>query len=133
MSGYEAERTAIESYFGQAWNKRTPVGYDGRNFEPVDESIQIDILNGEGRQMSLGSPGTNLARYPGVVAVRVYTEAGKSTHYSRKIEDDVCDIFRNARTGGIRFGIPYVQGTEVDGAFRTRTVMVPFVRDELHA
>lgn len=130
---YEAERAAIEGYFGPLWNNRTPAGYDGRSFTPTDRSIQIDILNAQAMQMSVGAPGQNVARYVGVVAIRVFTKLGDSTHFSRQIEDDVSDIFRNADIGSIRFGIPYTSGNEVTGAWRVRTVMCPFTRDEFHA
>lgn len=133
MSGYESEADAIQAYFFAQWADRTPVGYPGNNFAPVDESVQLDILGGQGQQMSVGSPGTNLARYPGVLAARVYVTKGRNAVQSREIVDPICDIFRNARVSGIRFGIPYVSGTETDETWRVTTVMCPFVRDELHA
>lgn len=130
---YAAERIAIEGLFATGWAARTPVGFDGHAFTPVNNSVRLTILNGEGLNASIGSPGSNLARYAGVVALQVFTEGGKGTVASRVYEDAISDIFRNKTVGAIRFGVPYVSGSLEEPPFLVRTVMVPFTRDEFHA
>lgn len=130
---YADERAAIEGHFATGWAGRTPVGYDGHTFTPAAGSVRLTILDGEGRQASIGAPGSNVARYAGVVAIQVFTEGGKGTAASRVVEDAISEIFRNKTAGGIRFGIPYVSGSLEEPPFLVRTVMTPYTRDEWHA
>lgn len=130
---YASERSAIEGLFATAWGTRTPIGFDGHSFTPVKNSVRLTILNGEGRQASIGVPGSNVARYAGVVAIQIFTEGGKGTAASRALEDHVSEAFRNKTTGAIRFGIPYVSGSLEEPPFLVRTMMVPFTRDQFHA
>lgn len=130
---YADERSEIETLFKTAWAGRTPVGFDAHTFTPSKNSVRLTILDGEGRQASIGTPGSNVARYAGVVAIQVFTEGGKGTAASRVYEDAISDIFRNRVQGSIRFGIPYVSGTLEESPFLVRTVMVPFSRDTFHA
>lgn len=130
---YAQARRDIETHFASAWNKRTPAGMDGHSFTPSVGSVRLTIIDGEGRQASAGDPGSNLARYAGVVAVQVYTQGGQGTAASRALEDAVCAVFRNADLGSIRFGIPYVSGSLEDEPFLIRTIMAPFQADVFHA
>lgn len=137
---YASERATIESHFATAWGTRTPITYDGRTMNlygddkrAIYNQVRLTILNGEGRQASIGAPGSNVARYAGVVAIQIFTEGGKGTAASRVYEDHVSDAFRNKTAGAIRFGIPYVSGSLEDPPFLVRTVMVPFSRDQFHA
>lgn len=130
---YEQARASIESHFKAGWAARTPVAYDGHTMTAAANSVRLTIIDGEGRQATVGSPGANLARYAGVIALQVYTEGGKGTAASRALEDAISDIFRNAAFGEIRCGIPYVSGSIEEPPLLIRTVMVPFTRDTFHA
>lgn len=130
--GYSSERAAIETLLNSAWGGSTPIGYDGEAFKPVYNSIRLTILSGKARNASIGAPGSNLARYTGVVAIQVFTKGGEGTSASRDIEDRLSDIFRNKTLGGIRLGVPYVQTSLEEAPFLIRTMMVPFERDEFH-
>lgn len=131
-----AIRAAIEGRFASHWvngaQPRTPIGWDGHTFTPVKNSVRLTILDGEGRNASVGSPGTNLVRHAGVVAIQVYTEGGKGTAASRVNEDQIADIFRNVTVDGIRFGVPYVSGSIEQAPFLIRTVMIPFTVDNFN-
>lgn len=128
-----AIRAAIESRFATLWvngaQPRTPIGFDGHTFPPVKNSVRLTILDGEGRNASVGSPGTNLVRHAGVVAIQVFTEGGKGTAASRAYEDQIATIFRNVTVDGIRFGVPYVSGSLEQAPYLIRTVMIPYASD----
>ncbi len=130
---YQQARASIESHFKEAWAGRTPVAYDGHTMTAAPNRVRLTIIDGEGRQASIGTPGSNVARYAGVIALQVYTEGGKGTAASRALEDAITDIFRNAALGEIRCGIPYVSGSDEEPPLLIRTVMVPFTRDTFHA
>lgn len=128
-----AIRAAIEGRFATLWvngsQPRTPIGFDGHTFPPSKNSVRLTILDGEGRNASVGSPGTNLVRHAGVVAIQVYTDGGKGTAASRAYEDLIATIFRNVTVDGIRFGVPYVSGSLEQSPYLIRTVMIPYVSD----
>ncbi|WP_182086950.1 hypothetical protein [Aureimonas sp. ME7] len=116
-----------------AANAYALLGEYGHAFTPIAGSVRLTILDGEGRQASVGTPGGNVVRYAGVIAIQVFTEGGKGTAASRELEDALSDLFRNAEIDSIRCGIPYVSGSVEDPPFLMQTVMVPFTRDSFHA
>ncbi len=128
-------RQTIEARLSQQWvtgspaTPRTPIGYDGQTFTPVKNSIRLTILDGEGRNASIGAPGSNLVRHAGVIAIQVFTEGGKGTAASRAYEDQIATIFRNVTVDGIRFGVPYVSGSLEQSPYLIRTVMIPYASD----
>lgn len=128
-----AIRAAIEGRFATQWmngsQPRTPIGWDGHTFTPVKNSVRLTILDGEGRNASVGSPGSNVVRHVGVLAIQVFTEGGKGTAASRTYEDLIAAIFRNVTIDGIRFSVPYVSGSVEEAPFLIRTVMIPFNSD----
>jgi hypothetical protein len=128
-----AIRAAIEGRFAAQWvnngQPRTPIGWDGHTFTAVKNSVRLTILDGEGRNASVGAPGSNVVRHAGVVAIQVFTEGGKGTAASRAYEDLIAAIFRNVTIDGIRFGVPYLGGSLEQAPFLIRTVMVPFNSD----
>ena len=135
---FAALRQTIETRLSQQWVTgspsvpRTPIGFDGQTFTPVKNSIRLTILDGEGRNASIGAPGSNLVRHAGVIAIQVFTEGGKGTAASRTYEDLIATIFRNWTSGGLRCGVPYVSGSVEEPPFLTRTVMIPFTADNFN-
>lgn len=135
---FAALRQTIETRLSQQWvtgspsTPRTPIGFDGQAFEPVKNSIRLTILDGEGRNASIGAPGSNLVRHAGVIAIQVFTEGGKGTAASRAYEDQIATIFRNWTSGNLRCGVPYIGGTVEEPPFMVRTVMIPFTVDNFN-
>lgn len=135
------ERQNIEEYFQDNWvtgspaSPRTPVEYEDVKIEPPANTLwlQFNILNGQGAQMSVGTPGSNIVRNSGVLAIRVNVPSMQGSAPFRAVADDIQTLFRNTTIGNVRFTIPYVSGGFTTmGAYSTWTIMCPFTRDEFN-
>ena len=140
----EAERALIETHFLAEWQSLHPswgygqdgqIGFDGQTFRPPRDkpSIEVEIVPGEGTQISIGQPGANTARYAGVAIFRIRIPGGVGTADMRALADSVAEVMRNQTLGSIRTGIPYVQTRVSEPPFLGWSVAVPFQRDEQHA
>lgn len=137
---YASERANIEELFKLFWrddndDPLTPVAWDLQSFDETEESwVRINILSGAGEQITVGSPGSNVARYAGVVALQINTPIGTGSAESRALADKIEEIFLNQSIGGIRFRIPYPAGSaEENGRWSTWTIWCPFTREEFNA
>lgn len=128
------ERQNIEEYFQTEWAARTPVEYEDVKIEPPNVVwLQFNILNGQGAQMSVGTPGSNIVRDTGVLAIRVNVPSMQGSAPFRAVADDILTLFRNKTLGNVRFKIPYVSGGfQTVGLYSTWTVMCPYTRDEFN-
>lgn len=132
---YETERQLIETAFQTGWADRTPVQYDDITFEAPegDPWVRITILDGQGRQASVGAPGANIVRHVGVVAIQVHCPKGSGQARFTPFAQGVEDIFLNRTIENLRFTVPYISGGAIqNGAFTSRTIMCPFTRDEFN-
>ena len=131
---FAAERAAIETRFAQQWMDggapRTPIGWDGQPFDPPESgpSVRLTIVNGQGLNKSMGTPGTNIVRHSGVVMIQIFSPSA-GTAPIRELLDHLEPIFTNWRSGQILFRSMSVSSLEVDPPFRMMTASFPFQRD----
>ena len=138
---YASERANIEELFRLFWTNEagdaplTPVAWDLQSYEDTEVSwVRLSILSGVGEQTTIGSPGSNVVRHAGVVAIQIMTPAGQGSAESRALADRVEEIFLNQTIGGIRFSVPYPAGSaEENGRWSMWTIWCPFTRDEFKA
>lgn len=136
----DAERAAIEGRFKQHWTAgsppalRTEVGWDGQTFEPpkTAASVQLTIIGGDSFNASMGSPGSNLVRYVGVLHLRIRVPGGKGSAAAKRLADLIRPIFTNWRSGGLTFGTMDVGAPDDSTPFYTLPVRFAFERDEFH-
>ena len=130
--GYASERAAIEGRWAAAWNGRTPTAYEGHAFTHPTETAwaRLTIRNGEARQASIGSPGSNVHRHAGVIFIEIFTPGGQGTQAARALADEALAVFRNAHFGNIACQTPYVSKTVQESPWLVMTIVVPFHRDE---
>ena len=144
---YASERQAIEEHWLSLWVKgsppvpRTETGLLGIKFDPATGVpwARLTIINGEARQVSMGSPGANTVRHVGTIMVNLFypmpvARAGelpsRAARELAEMADAAAAVWRNASFGGIQCFTPYVTDTVVDGAWLRSTVVTPFWRDE---
>ena len=127
------ERQEIEEHFKTEWTDATPVGYDGEQFDRVNNSIRITINSGQAYQASFGSPSNNISRHVGIITLEVITEGGKGSATARGYADTIMDIFRNKNLGSVKTRIPYISARRDEAPFYIINVVVPFVRDDFNA
>lgn len=135
---FATTRASIEERFKVQWTigspaaLRTPVQFDRQQFTPPDASawVSLTIIDGRGVNASVGSPGANLVRYAGVVAIKVTVPGGIGSAEARGLLDAASAIFRNWFAGGLRFGIPYPGDPIEAPPVYSVTLFCPFERDE---
>ena len=137
-------REAIETRFRDCWmlddpnTLKTPVGWDGQPFEPPTDanSVRLSILDGSGTNASMGSPGSNLVRYAGVVHLQLFVPAGREgldpSVQMRSLIRDIVPIFTNWKSGGLLFRTMNIGTRQEDQPFLIQAVTFPFQRDEFH-
>ena len=137
---YADVRATIEQRFHDQWLTgspaalRTPVGWDGQAFEPPtgESSVRLSIREGEAFNASMGSPGSNIVRYPGVVMIQIFTPGGQGSKAARELADLIRPIFTNWRSGSILFRTMSVLPPVEDPPFYMLPVSFAFQRDETH-
>lgn len=129
MSGFDAEREAIETRFAVQWAGQTPVSYDNSAFNIPQNTpwVRLTILNGESQNASVG---TSHLRHIGIISVQVFVPVDSGTRQARLLANSVSTIFDNQRFAGIQCRVSSIQrGGDQDGWHMT-IVNTPFRRDE---
>lgn len=116
------------------YEAKTPIAWPNVNFTPPSGAwVRFNVLDGEGAWRSIGSPGSNIAGYVGVVVVQVFVPllSGEST--ARDLADSAAEIFQGQVIGGIRFSPATVQilNTSLADGWHQINVSIPFRRDVL--
>lgn len=142
---YDAEREAIEAYFIENWSEG-PVGPDGHVFTPSENAVRLTIQSGQPMVKSVGRPGTNRVRHPGVLQLELYVPSGVGSSNWRVQAQTIESLFTNIDlddTGELsttnedvflrfgRFGmIPYISSVLREPPWTRVTINAPFTRDE---
>jgi len=139
MSGFVAERAAIENRWLDNWvtgspsAARTPTQLEQQPFTPPasDPWVRLNVLRGEGLQISSGDPGNNTNRYAGVISIQIFAKAGLGAGTAEALADLAATVFRNQRFSGIFCRVPYISSTPPDEAepWHQVNVTVPYWRD----
>ncbi len=144
-TNYKSEYQAIAGIFNAGWKQGSPLAYITPILWPgVNSAIPTDangeqvnhvrffITNGEAQQISVGAPGANVFRHPGIVSCKIYTKSNLGEIPAKELADKFCAIFRNANTHGIRFDAPYsVIIGQTENGFYQINCFAPFERDSL--
>lgn len=116
------------------YEAKTPVAWPNVTFTPPSGPwVRFNVLDGEGAWRSIGSPGSNIAGYVGVVVIQVFVPllSGEST--ARDYADSAAEIFQGQVIGGIRFSPATAQilNTSLAEGWHQINVTIPFRRDVL--
>lgn len=116
------------------YEAKTPIAWPNVNFTPPSGAwVRFNVLDGEGSWRSIGSPGSNLAGYVGVVVIQVFVPllSGEST--ARDYADAAAAIFQGQVISGIRFSPATAQilNTSLADGWHQINVSIPFRRDVL--
>lgn len=133
MSGFADERKAIEARMAAAWTT-TKIRYENVPFASLSTPyVALYILDGEGLQISLGTPA--LRRWVGIIMVQVFVPQDSGTQVAKGYADTIGAIFDRAQfsTGGsgtIRCQIPSLKSVGVTNGWQQVNVTIPFIRDK---
>jgi hypothetical protein len=100
---------------------------------PTDGSLwaRVTILPGNARQASLGSPGANLFRTPGVLVVQLFDRVGHGTKDLLEMANAVSDVFRAVTVGDIVYLAPSISLPGREDHWYPCSVSCPFHYDAL--
>lgn len=105
---------------------------DHRNSR-TSPSIEMVIINGAAKQMSIGAPGSNLVRYVGIAIFSIFTDGGDGDVEANGYADTIMDVYRSQVLATVRTKIPYPVARPQDGKFFSMDVLVPYHRDAFEA
>lgn len=129
---FEDARNAIESRLASHWTT-TPIRFENVPFvETASAYVALFILDGEGQQISLGTPA--LRRWPFVIAIQVFVPQDTGTKTARTYADTLAAIFDRAQfsagnSGTIRCRVPSIEPAGVKDGWYQIAVTVPGFRD----
>lgn len=133
MSGFADERKAIESRLKNAWTT-TPIKFEKVPFDQIATPyVALFILDGDGSQISLGTPA--LRRWPGIIMVQIFIPEDSGTQIERTYADSIGAIFDRAQfssgsSGTIRCRIPSIKSLGIINGWQQLNVTIPFIRDK---
>lgn len=135
---YEAQDNALRTRFSTQYALGTnhPVAYPNAEFtQPVDSPwLRFVVQDTEARQASMGDPGNNFYRHPGLVTVMIFTPLNQGDAEALQIADEVAAIFRNWQDPTTRVFFrrpPYVRRVGAESKWYHVNVLCPFERDTL--
>lgn len=116
------------------YEAKTPIAWPNVNFTPPSGPwVRFNVLDGEGAWRSIGSPGSNIAGYVGVVVIQVFVPLLSGESIARDYADAAAEIFQGQVISGIRFSPATVQilNTSLADGWHQINVSIPFRRDVL--
>lgn len=135
MSNFEGAFNTIRSKFKTdiAEGLPLPTQYDNDPTEPEKKSIwcRFTVLPGDSKQASLGSPGANVFRTPGIAIAQLFGPVGNGDAVLLQKADDIIEHFCNQYSSGVHFGTPSIKSIGRSGAFWQVNVSCPFWVDQL--
>lgn len=135
MSGFEAERQAIESRL-EANVTAIPIRYENIPFEETkDPYCAVFVRRGAGNQISLGD-GAQLQRWAGVIIVQVFVPADTGTKPAAAYADMIAAVFNRQEfsvpgSGLIRCRVAHSETVGVRNGWFQINVTVPYRRDKI--
>lgn len=131
-ANYEEEFNEIAGLFRHEWNQATPVAWPNVNYTPTTGTpwVRFTMLPAASIQASIGSPGSNCYRYPGIIDVQIFTPLNGGDIRASKLADKVVSIFHEAELDNFRFSEGYVVNVNsADSGWHQKNVRVKFWRD----
>lgn len=133
IAGYLAEKAALAALFRDNWTE-TQIAWPGQPFKTPDFGatawVEFNVINGEASQVSVGAPGENVFRHPGIVSLMIYVPPLLGEDEALRLADVATAIFRGVTSiVDLRFGAPSINKMGVVANYIQCAVSVPFNRD----
>lgn len=100
--------------------------------QPNAPFVFFEILWGEAFQASIGSPGANTYRHPGVAMAHIFVKTNTGTKTVTEHAGTIAALFRTQHFGGVRCETPSIGRPgpgDDDGNWYRVTVSIPFTFD----
>lgn len=128
---FASAHAAIRSRFSSEWGSTTPIQWPNTSFEVPDGAawVRLVIADTDADQVSMGDPGNNLHRHPGLVTVMIFTPVGEGDGESVALSDSAAAVFRgweHSSSGVLFQRPPFRRVISADGPTYHANVICPF-------
>jgi hypothetical protein len=105
--------------------------YDNAPFtEPeTGKWARLTILSGQSTQITVGAPGNNLSRYPGLVVIQMFDLAQQGDKNLLALADAINAAFSDKVLSGITYRRASLQEVGTRGKWYQVNVNIPFLSD----
>lgn len=111
MSTYSEAILAMESFFKNnysgdeviIWGADAPEKTDPYAGSDQQAWLRFTINHSDGRQNTLGSPGSNRFRHIGIITIQIFTPEGNYAIKNRELANTVLEIYQGAVDSGVYY------------------------------
>jgi hypothetical protein len=131
---FNAIRTRFHEEVELSSLELSAVSYDNSPIQEAPDSgpwLRVAIIPGETFQVSLGDPGNNRHRTPGILSVQVFDDLSGGDARALSVADAIVTAFRSQTVAGVRYASPRVDRVGRLGRWWVLVVSVPFSFDSL--
>ncbi len=132
---FEAMANAIRSRFktqvADALSLDTQYDNQGRDNPDNVTWCRLTVKPGQTQQVSIGSPGANRDRTPGVAIAQLFCPIGFGDGNLLNVADSVRTAFRRVSQSGVVFRTPYIQTVGQRQDSWQINVVCPFYADDI--
>lgn len=125
-------RTRYQSLIEQA--QSLPTQYDNHNYTPPaspSKWARATVLPGESRKVSIGTPGSDRFRTPGLFVVQVFTPIGQGDNQGLTLAEAIKEAFQSITVSGVVFQTPYIVNVGRDDSWWQINVNCPYYADDI--
>ena len=122
---YQQEKQDIEEWFQTEWI-HTPIAFENKTYDGVDEWVRLTIQNGPAFQASMGD--NPAFRFTGVVFVQIFTTTDTGSGRAVELVDIAETMFRNLVLTNLRFKVSQVKKMGKSGELYQINVSTEFYR-----
>lgn len=129
---YKEEFNILCQAFHAGWDDETPIAWENVPYSPQSGIpwVRFSVRPGKSSQVTIGSPGRNMFRYPGIVDVQIFTPKHSGISQATRLSDKVIKIFHELVLDGFIFSEGYliVVPASTDDAWCQVNVIVEYRR-----
>lgn len=132
---YKEEYEALHSAFAQGWDNAAPVAWENLPYTPKQGEawVRFSVMPERSEQASIGAPGQNYFRYPGIIDVQIFTPKNGGASKALDLADRVIGIFHDIDLCGFYFepGYKTTLPSSHDEGWHQTNVTVRYRRDAI--
>lgn len=132
---YREEFEALHNVFRAGWNDTTPIAWENISYQPQQGVpwVRFTVLPAKSAQASIGAPGQNYFRFPGVIDVQIFTPKYGGALSGIDLADKVIEIFHDLDLDGFHFepGYKTTLPSSHDEGWHQTNVTIRYRRDAI--
>lgn len=126
---FQAQKSALETYIKTNLTGTNLVFENQTQNNKVSEWVRVNILNPDGKQISLGS--NPYYRYIGLLIFQIFIKPNTGSGRAMEIADQITTLFRGLTISGMTFKPPVIDPVGESGGWYQHNVSTQFSREEV--